>query len=191
MSEHWFDRLAVSAAEGQGVSRRSVFKGAAAAAFAASALSSPRVARAAAHLEARAAQSDCRDCIFSTAADEVKAVHKCVSTGGKTSSFLKTKKSHPPKAPPIPSAQVINCILLRQAQAGQLFSLCRAGDCKNEGLPPLDVSDPHPGGPTTSGCAPGTRGCPGTDLCCYGNDACCPCNGDVICCAAVIGCTCC
>jgi hypothetical protein len=190
VSQHWFDRLAVSTAEGHGVSRRSVFKGAAAGAFAASALSSPRVARAAAHLEVRAARSDCKACVYSTAADEVKAVHKCVSTGGKSSSFLK-KKSKKPKAPPIPSAQEINCVLRARLGFQQLISGCRAGNCKNAGLPPIDTSTPTPQNPGGSACPAGTTSCNGTQMCCYGGDLCCPCKESFICCVAAIGCTCC
>jgi hypothetical protein len=192
MSQHWFDRLSMTAAEGQGVSRRSAFKGAAAGVFAASALSSPRVARAAAHLEVRAAQESCRGCVYRVVDSENKQVHKCVATGGKSSRFVKKKKK--PKAPPIPSAETINCIMGAQLRMVILLDGCRTKDCPNQGLPPLDGSTPSPGGPTTSGCPPGTTSCSGTQLCCYGGDACCPCagaDGGVICCAAVIGCTCC
>jgi hypothetical protein len=190
VSQHWFDRLAVATAEGQGVSRRSVFKGAAAGAFAASALSSPRVAQAGAYLEVRAAQSDCEQCVRAAAQDEYDGVLACRASHGKSSSFLK-KKSKRPKAPPIPSAQEVNCVLKARLGYSQLISGCRFGNCKNGGLPPVYTGTPTPQTPSGTACPPGTKSCNGTQLCCYGNDACCPCGDSLICCAGAIGCTCC
>jgi len=101
----------------------------------------------------------------------------------------------PPKTPeavkPAPAAKNTSC----EASARQVFlyelELCRKSSLCSKPAPPPEVQpDPVIPGAGVTGCAAGTTKCTDT-LCCYGGDACCPCSGDMICCAGVIGCTCC
>jgi hypothetical protein len=195
VSGHWFDRMALRAAEGEAFSRRSAFKGVAVGAFAASALNSPQVARAARHVEAKASESACRGCVFAVADSNNRQVLNCYKTGGKASRFAKPKPkpAPPPKKPAVPSADTIACILQVHAHTAVLLALCRTKECQNDPLPPIEGNPSSPAPGESTGCPVGTNNCPGTPLCCYGSDLCCGCAaaGGTICCAGVIGCTCC
>jgi hypothetical protein len=166
-------------------------------AFTASALNSPRVARAAMRVEAKAAESACTGCLFAVTDSNNRQVMNCYKTG-KASRFFKPKpKPQPkpkPKAPPVPSAETISCILQVHAHSAVLLGLCRTRECQNDPLPPIEGNPNSPVPGESTGCPVGTTNCPGTPLCCYGSDLCCPCGGvpyNTICCAGAIGCTCC
>jgi hypothetical protein len=193
---HWFDRLSRVAAGDAGVSRRGLLVSTGLAAFGSTVLASDSFALQAGKLEARAAQTACEDCLNSEIKDHKKNLKNCDKTGNIFGIIPNgpSKGKKPAKAPPVPAAKKLACVVKAEAQHAFWMNDCARFKCRAPGMkqqPPATNPDGTPvqGGPA---CAPGTSLCSQVEgLCCYGDDACCVCGKTHICCAAVVGCTCC
>lgn len=189
---HWFDRMAqeVATLPEASASRRGLLKGAALAAVAAP-LTSDSLAYGAVKMEAYAAQAECLECLSYETRKNRISMEAC---GTAFFDYIdhnpkpKKKKKKPKKLRPWEAAGDTAC--QANARINFYFGLedCRKKTCAPKGPAPT----PGGGGGATgqSTCPGGTSVC-GPDTCCFGNDRCCPCQGGLICCAAVIGCTCC
>jgi hypothetical protein len=199
---HWFDRMAqqVAAIDEAPATRRGLLKGAAVAAVAAP-LASDGLAYAGIRMEAYAAQSDCLRCLKT--ADQIfkdrmtDCALRAAYGEGRYAKKPKPKPKKPPKkVTPANGAKETECTAFARKKLINDSRHCRKGTACRP--PPQPGPVPNPGGGGGGGggggstCAPGTTKC-GAELCCYGGDSCCPCRaaGGLICCAAVIGCTCC
>lgn len=191
---HWFDRMAVAAADdGAGMSRRTAFKGAAVAAFAASPLAGATAARAAVEIEGRASSLACEACVKGTINAHNKVMRRCDKTGSMWGTVPKGKKKG--KATPVSAAKRMACAMKEREEFAHDINFCRTQPCAGEPLQPLEVDpkSPFPPKPGGSNCPSGTTLCT-NEICCYGGDLCCPCAtspSGFICCVAAIGCTCC
>ncbi len=186
---HWFDRMSrqLASAPEATATRRSVFKGVGVAAVGA-----PFAAQAAAYasnrMKANAAANDCLACLNGALSDYKGRLQGCNQNFG---GAAKKKKKRKKKTTPARSAEMVACIALAREKLLKKAETCRTSSrCR----PPV----PEPQQSPVSGelvCPSGTSACgPAPDTsCCYGGDACCPCKatGGYICCAGVIGCTCC
>lgn len=196
---HWFDEISRQAAESPGGStRRSVLKGATAAMFSLPFLAGPIERLSAAGTASQAAMGRaplrrettsefCSNCLNRSYADRNVQLKACGSGGAKRAK---------PKGPAKPGKKITPANAAKQAacQARVMKDLnkelqgCRQHFCEGDSEPP--TPSPVTGG--ESGCPSGTTRC-SAELCCYGGDACCVCGstGGFICCAGVVGCTCC
>jgi hypothetical protein len=183
---HWFDRVSTAAVAGErGVSRRGALAGAAVAAFAASPLASRTVAHAALHIEGKAAQSDCQNCLNQAILRNNKDVKNCLRTGNPDGRVDRIKKGkNKGKASPVSAAKKLGCVAKRHAQTVDNFGSCRINNCQGTSAPPVET---EPGG---GGCPPGTQQCT-PEICCYAGDICCQCAASptgYICCVAAVDC---
>jgi hypothetical protein len=188
---HWFDRMSKQfAAVPTETTRRSVLRGTAVAAVVA-----PFAPGALAHanrwLRGTVAEEACTRCLGEAADELLKATERCMGKkqkGGRGGKGAQSKKG----AKAAESARRISCMSTAAVIYASERLACGRRDCRGSHSPtaPPNV---HPGEEGGSSCPSGTIKCSGT-LCCYGNDSCCACatvEGGVICCASVIGCTCC
>jgi hypothetical protein len=201
---HWFDRMSEQfAAVPTETTRRSVLRGTAVAAVVA-----PFAPGALAHanrwLRGSVAEEACSRCLGEAADELLKMTERCIgkkqkgaqllpkaggAKGGRGGKGSQSKKG----AKAAESARRISCMSTAAVIYASERLGCQRRDCRGSHSPtaPPNVHPGEEGG--GSGCPSGTTRCSGT-LCCYGNDACCACatvEGGVVCCAAVIGCTCC
>jgi hypothetical protein len=186
---HWFDRISrqLAAAPETQATRRGVFKG-----LGVAAVGSPFASQAAAYannrMKAKAAADDCLGCLTGALSDYKGRLQGCAQNyGGAAKKKPKKKKT----TTPAKSAAELACAATAREKLLKKAELCRTSSrCRPTAPEPL----PHP----VTGelvCPSGTSACgpaPNTS-CCYGGDACCTCAaaGGYICCAGVIGCTCC
>ncbi len=196
---HWFDRMSqqVTALPEARATRRGALKGAALAA-AAVPLTSEALAYAGIRMEAYAAQSDCLRCLH--AADQIYkdrmsdcALRAAYGEGHYAKKPKPRPKKPPKKMTPAQGAKETECSAYARKKLIKDVGACRKGSCRPAApSTPPSTGGGGGGGGGVSTCAPGTTKC-GADLCCFGGDSCCPCPsaGGLICCAAVIGCTCC
>jgi hypothetical protein len=218
---HWFDRLSRRIAEPPpdglevqdpptGSTRRNVLKGAtiaalafplapealgrqAVAAAAGTATRSDDVARMPPELQPRETISEfCDKCMQRSYGKHDYLWSKC-GPSANTKPFLKPKggKGKSTKTTPGKAAKQLACQAKVLKSLDKELQACRIHFCEGDSEPAI----PPPSGATggeSSTCPGGTSKCTET-LCCYGGDACCLCasTGDFICCAGVIGCTCC
>jgi hypothetical protein len=184
---HWFDRLSrqLAAAPEVQTTRRGMLKGVGAAAVAAP-FASPAVAYAKNSIKGRRAFSVCLNC--------VTAAHREYVADNRNIKKFFARYGKKPKLTAVQSAALASYLAGNRSAYIQDVNACRTGPACAPSLPPL----PPSGGTGTTTCPPGTGACPGGGdaiaTCCYGGDACCVCgnvSGGYICCAGVIGCTCC
>jgi hypothetical protein len=186
---HWFDQLSRQLAAGPEMqtTRRGVLKGAGAAAVAAplaAPFASPAAAYAKNSIKARQASSQCTNCLLG-AYKEYKKDNKSIKK-------IFARYGRKPKLSAVQAAALTNYLAGNRRALIDDLNACRTGTpCAPPPPPPVTGT----GGTT---CPPGTGPCPGGGgaivTCCYGGDACCVCanvTGGYICCAGVIGCTCC
>jgi hypothetical protein len=197
---HWFDRLSrqLAAAPESQTTRRAVVKGVGAAAVAApfvsrsaAAAAAPLASHAAAYaknrMTARRASDTCSACLLKAYDNYAGGIQFCYDLHTK----IATGGGKNRKATPVSSAGMLRCVSLIRGVLIDDLNVCRTGPACVPPAPPL------PPAGSSSICAPGTTNCPGggvTVICCFAGDACCPCgsvNGGWICCAGVIGCSCC
>ncbi len=196
---HWFDRLSrqVAVAPEARTTRRGMLKGVGAVAVAAP-FASTATTYAKNVVKAHQAFNLCTACLqdaLSTYQDFVKGCYQTYapqSTVKSHAGFAAAKKKTVRKTTPAQSAEMTKCLSFSWQ-----YLIKQANDCRKSAA---CVTGPAPPGTTVTGstyCPPGTSDCPGAGviaICCYAGDACCPCgnvNGGYICCAGVIGCTCC
>jgi hypothetical protein len=213
---HWFDRVAkgVAAAPEKPTTRRSVLnvalKGTAVAAVAGP-LSLDTVVYANNRMQGLMASSACLDCLKAARSEYMARSFDCayksgespIHEAGRFTSLLKPKKGGSPgksggsgkpkkrrkqRVLPWEGPAESACDAFFRGQFIKQVNACRKGACAPQAPPPVVA----PESPSGTVCASGTTKC-GATICCYGNDACCGCaaTGGLICCAAVIGCTCC
>jgi hypothetical protein len=206
---HWFDRLSQQLAIGAETraTRRGVVKGGALAAVTIP-LAAPAASEAFTYarnrVRARASQNACLDCFaYATKLNNIQ-MHDCATVPhGPDGSLLppgqhaterlarakpkKKKNKKKKKLRPWEAAGDTACQANARLNFWYNLEQCRTKTCVPAAPPP----SPAPNG-NGSACSGGTTKC-GDTICCYGGDACCPCTaaGGLICCAAVIGCTCC
>jgi hypothetical protein len=199
---HWFDRMSRQlAAVPTRTTRRGALRGAAVAAVVAP-FAPGALAYANRRLKAQNSTEDCLNCLSRSAGRTRAAVALCKAEtpkadrallrpkgggggGGKGSKGKKGMK-------PTEASRRAACM----ARAAQRF-LGESDNCVKIECAGLGETAPPPAHPTPGGggstCPSGTTLCSGS-LCCYGGDNCCPCasvDGGMICCAAVIQCSCC
>ena len=199
---HWFDRMSKQfAAVPTETTRRSVLRGTAVAAVVA-----PFAPGALAHanrwLRGTVAEEACSRCLGEAKDELLKNTERCFGKKQKSGARLLPKGGGGGKGgkgsrsnkgtKAAETAKRTSCLASNAAVFAFESLNCQRRDCRGSHSPtaPPNV---HPGEEGGSGCPSGTIKCAAT-LCCYGNDACCGCatiEGGVICCAAVIGCTCC
>jgi hypothetical protein len=211
---HWFDRFSEGIATAADVrtSRRTLVKGAALATVALP-FAPDGLAYATNRVNQRIAESECLNCFSFVTKEQNRRLAACAAaSGGGTAGIFshallrpkgggsspggskpskKNKTIKPAEAPVEISCQARSELMFLGA-----LETCRVKTCSLH--PPGPAPAPGGGGSATpggggSGCSPGTTQC-GATLGCYGGDSCCPCTtveGGLICCAAVIGCTCC
>ena len=205
---HWFDRMSeqLSAAPEARTTRRVVLKGAALATVAVPLLPEG-LAQAGTYagtyatnrFVARRAESDCLGCFSRATKKRQETLDGCppppaklpdrpsrplnILGKPKTTKPKKKKVMKPPEA-----AKTVSCQTKRFFESYAELERCRTETCRPESPPP----SPPPGNGGSGQCPAGTNKC-GDTICCFGGDACCPCSaaGGLICCAGVIGCTCC
>lgn len=194
---HWFDHLSRAAAGDIDVNRRKLFVSTGLAAFGSTVLASDAFALKVGKIEARATQTACEDCLNSQIKDHKRELKNCDKSGNIYGVIPKgpSKGKKPARAPAVPAAKKLACVV--QAEASHAYEMdqcarfkCRAPSRQINRTPPTNPDGtPVQGSPA---CAPGTSICSQVQgLCCYGDDACCACKGQFICCASVVGCTCC
>jgi hypothetical protein len=205
---HWFDRFSKQVATSADArnSRRTVLKGAAVATavlpFA------PEATTYAANRVRRYLAVDlCLACLAGATKENQTGnlLRVCLATTPKKRSLLAPKGGKggggkkggkkPPKAPeamkPAPAAKNTSCEAFAREQFLRDLEVCRTQACRTPAPPPEVVPSPTIPGAGETSCPSGTSKCTDT-LCCYGGDACCSCGeAGSICCAGVIGCTCC
>lgn len=205
---HWFDRLSeqFSAASEAPTTRRVVLKGVALATVAVPALPEG-LAQAGTYagtyatnrFAARAAEADCLGCFSAATKKRGETLEGCPPPPARLPDrvdrplniFGKPKKPKAKKkkaVTPPEAARTVSCQTKRYFESYAELEKCRTETCRPESPPPA----PPPGGGGSGQCPAGTNKC-GDTICCFGGDACCPCSAaeGLICCAGVIGCTCC
>ncbi len=196
---HWFDRLSrqIAGAPEAQTTRRGVLRGVGAAAVAAPlashtavAVASPLASYTATYtkntIKARQASNGCSNCIVAAYRD-YKSSNKYIKR-----LFARNGKGKHGKLTLVQAAALQSYLTSNRDAFIQDANACLTGPLCTPAAPPtVPVT-----GSTT--CPPGTGPCPGGGdtpvTCCYGGDACCVCanvSGGYICCAGVIGCTCC
>jgi hypothetical protein len=216
---HWFDRISREVAESSaGATRRNVLKGATLAAF--TLPFAPQLAgRAAAAGVAGTATREggvvqmppgyeqlytvnefCDKCLQDSYGRHDYQWKKCGASSN-AKPFLKPKgggggkggggKKGGKKATPSKAARQLACQAKVIKSLDKELQGCRLHLCEGDSEPP----EPPPAGTEAVAnlvCPSGTTVCTQT-MCCYAGDACCVCasTGGFICCAGVIGCTCC
>jgi hypothetical protein len=110
--------------------------------------------------------------------------------------FLKPKgggggKKATKKATPSKAAKQLACQAKVLKSLDKELQQCRMHFCEGDSEPPTPPTPGVEANPNPT-CPSGTSIC-SREMCCYGGDACCVCasTGGFICCAGVIGCTCC
>ncbi|MBS1877876.1 MAG: hypothetical protein JST31_00030 [Actinobacteria bacterium] len=199
---HWFDRFSkhVATAADARSSRRTVVKGAALA-TAVLPFAPGATTYAANRVRQKLAADTCLLCFSEATKSNQRGTFLNYCLGHQSGRSLLAPKGKKGKKPPKQSPAMKPAAAARdtscQAQARQQFiyelELCRTKICSNPAPPPEVQPSPTIPGAGETACAAGTTKCTDT-LCCYGGDACCVCanvEGGAICCAGVIGCTCC
>jgi hypothetical protein len=190
---HWFDRVSTQvAAAPSRTTRRTVLKGATLATLALPFVPDALAQASGSHTRTRALpdveQLDsnfCANCLARVTYDHREEAKAC-SRGAKR--LARPKGSAGKKLKPAAAARRVGC--QAKARKGLVKDLlgCRLHFCKGDEEEP--VPNPETG---HEACPSGTERC-GATICCVGGDSCCPCAGTpegLICCAGVIGCTCC
>jgi hypothetical protein len=202
---HWFDRMSKQfAAARPTTTRRSMLRGTAVAVAVA-----PFAPGALTYAKNKVIQLDntesCVNCLIITARRNQDRIDRCKGEtpnagsrlqlkpkrggGGKGTKGGKGKKGMKPTE----GAKRAACMSQSAATFLEESRTCLRIDCGGlgENSPKPIVIPP---GQSPTACPPGTSMCAGT-LCCYGDDKCCSCPTlpelGAICCAAVIGCSCC
>jgi hypothetical protein len=201
---HWFDRMSKQfAAVPPETTRRGVLSGAAVAAVVAP-FAPGALAYANRRLKAQTGNERCINCLVQAAKKSQNAIYICNGVnpfatqlepkgGGAKGGGAKGGKGGgkgKKGAKPSEAAKRAACLAKAAKTFLQETTKCTAVDCTNPGE---NAPVPAPGRPEGSTCAVGTTHCSGT-LCCYGSDLCCACatvDAGVICCVAVIQCSCC
>jgi hypothetical protein len=184
---HWFDRLARSAADGSAIStRRGLLKGAAA--VTAAAAVAPALARAETPAGAR---PTCEACIAEALTANHEKIEACTRKGGATKRLATASGKKGLKKYPIPAevARRMACRSKARKDLGGALGGCANTACESPGV----EKELPPGITSHYSCPEGTFPCT-KNMCCAGGDACCLCPTapeGYICCAGVIGCTCC
>jgi hypothetical protein len=181
---HWFDRISREVADPAVVSRRTVLKGGLAALalpFVPTALSRASGGRTGFQpLDA----TFCANCLARVDYDHREELSSCLSGGRRR---VARPKGAGKKLTPAGAARKVGCqAKARRGLARDLLG-CRKHFCSDSEEPAENPETGH------SSCPGETSKC-GATLCCYSGDSCCPCSGTpegLICCAGVIGCTCC
>jgi hypothetical protein len=187
---NWFDRLARSAADGSAIStRRGLLKGAAAVTAVAS--FGPALALGAERRAPASARPGCEACIAEALAANHEKIEACTRKGGSSQRLATASGKKGLKKYPIPAevARRMACRSKARKDLGGALGGCANTSCESPGvekeLPPEVTAH--------ATCPEGTFPCT-KNMCCAGGDACCLCPSapeGYICCAGVIGCTCC
>jgi hypothetical protein len=183
---HWFDRVAKRAAEaeGRGLStRRGLLKGVVGATAMAPLVAGLPASAATPRPRDVSGRTECEECLAKAFDSSFKKMDDCF----KYSKPAKGAK----KASPAGVARRVACQAKARKRQGEQLAGCAVARCEGEGTRP---EVPTGGGATAhQQCPEGTARC--TDqMCCAIGDNCCPCGSGpegMICCAGVIGCTCC
>jgi len=205
---HWFDRMSQQAADSpHRATRRSVLKGATLATltlpFLPDAVSRASGAGAAGgtiekppgYKPLESINEFCNNCLGRAYNLHNQVLKGCGPAAGGAKRLEKPKvpgkKPASKKTTPSKAAKQLACQANVMKSLNKELEGCRLHFCEGDSEPPA----PAPPGatePSAPTCPSGTTLCSQT-LCCYGGDACCICGqtGDFICCAGVIGCTCC
>jgi hypothetical protein len=186
---HWFDRLARATAEAPAVStRRGLFKGAAA--VTAAAAVAPALASAAERRAPGSAGPRCEACIAGALAANHEKIEACVRGGASRRLAMASGKKGLKKWPiPAEVARRMACRSKARKDLGGALAGCANNLCESPGV----EKEQPPELSTHATCPEGTAPCT-KNMCCAAGDACCLCPSapeGYICCAGVIGCTCC
>ncbi len=190
---HWFDRLSRGVAERPGIpdlvsTRRGLLKGAAMATAAATV--APALARAAPRPLGRgSAGPACEECIRQALEQNQAKVNACSGPDARARPGAGGKKGAKKYPIPAQAARRAACRARARKSLGGALQGCAATACESNGV---EKEQPPELG-THATCPEGTSACT-KNMCCSAGDACCLCPSGpegYICCAGVIGCTCC
>jgi hypothetical protein len=170
---HWFDRLAVGAAEGPRMTRRAGLQRAAVVVLAAGPLGALAGRASAAGIAGGPAQADaCGGCHASVATSFTQAQRVCLPGASRRTTRQRARRGRPRRHSPVSLFAQTACFSVAAASSAAGKAACEASGPCQDGNPPGSPPPPQLQPPGTDLCAPCLQV---GGKCCFGSDPTAPC----------------